>query len=76
MPLDTTSVYTAPQMAMWDAMADFVRQHPAEEVLDAISDAFIHFDEPGEDIQRMERIGRAIEQVRAELLSKEIANVY
>ena len=57
------AVYTEDQKALWDALADFVRQHPAEDVLNAMSDAFLHFDEPGSDIRRMERIGFAIERL-------------
>jgi hypothetical protein len=67
--------YTPKQLALWDTLADLVRQHSPEDVLDAMSDAFIHFDEPGADIQHMERIGRALERVGSELLSKETANV-
>jgi hypothetical protein len=66
--------YTPKQLALWDTLADLVRQHSPEDVLDAMSDAFIHFDEPGADIQRMERVGRALERVRSDLLGKEVVD--
>lgn len=67
MPLDTTPpAYTAERKALWDAMADFVRQHSAKDVLDAIADGFLLYDEPGADLEGMERIGRALERVYAE----------
>lgn len=56
-------VYTPAQKALWDKLAEIVRQHPPQDVLDAMSDAFRHFDEPGSDIRRMDRIGFAIEQI-------------
>ena len=68
MPLDTNApVYAEAQKALWDTMADLVRQHPTEDVLDALSDAFLFHDEPGTDSKRMERIGRALQNVCAEV---------
>jgi hypothetical protein len=59
------AVYTAAQIALWDTLAEFVRQHPATDVLDALSDAFLLNEESGAEAKRMESIGRALERVRA-----------
>jgi hypothetical protein len=67
-------IYTPKQRALWDTLAEIVRQHPPEDVIDAMSDAFIHFDEPDADIRRMVRIGRALEKVAAENV-RDAANV-
>jgi hypothetical protein len=68
MPLDTTApTYTDRQKELWDLMAELVSQHPTEDVLDALSDAFLFHDEPGTDSKRMASIGRAIQKVCAEV---------
>jgi hypothetical protein len=67
MPLDTAApVYAEAQKVLWDTMAELARVHPAEDVLDALSDAYVHHDEPSTDNRRMERIGRALQKVWAE----------
>ncbi len=66
MPLDNAATaYTEIQKELWDLMAELVRQHPTEDVLDALSDAFLFHD--GTDNKRMELIGRAIQKVCAEV---------
>jgi hypothetical protein len=59
-------VYTEDQKALWNTLADLVRQHPAKDVLDAMSDAFRFQDEPDTDTRLMQCIARAIDQVSAE----------
>ena len=67
MPLDNAApTYTDRQKELWDLMAELVSQHPAEDVLDALSDAYLFHDQPGTDNRRMERIGRALQKVWAE----------
>lgn len=68
MPLDTTApTYTDAQKALWDTLADLVRQHPAQDVLDALSDAFIHSDTSYDlDSKRAGFIGRELERLSAE----------
>jgi hypothetical protein len=68
MPLDTTApTYTDAQKALWDTLADLICQHPARDVLDALSDAFIHSDTSYDlDSKRMELLGRELERLGAE----------
>lgn len=59
--------YTDEQKALWDLMGDLISKHPAQDVLDALSDAFIHSD-PAYDIddKRAVFIGRELERLSAE----------
>lgn len=67
MPLDNAApTYTDRQKELWDLMAELVSQHPTEDVLDALSDAYLHHDKTGTDSKRMGRIGCALQKVWAE----------
>lgn len=68
MPLDTTApVYTDAQKEIWDFMAEQVRKHPAQDVLDALADAYLHAD-PAYDLdsKRAGFIGRELSLLSAE----------
>jgi hypothetical protein len=68
MPLDTTApVYSERQKELWALMEELVLQHPAQDVLDALSDAFIHSDRSYDlDSKRMGLLGRELELLSAE----------
>lgn len=68
MPLDTNApVYSERQKELWDLMAELVSQHPAQDVLDALSDAYIHSDTSYDlDSKRAELLGRELELMSAE----------
>lgn len=68
MPLDTpVRSYTDRQKELWDLMMELVLTHPARDIIDALSDGFLHAD-PAHDIgsQRAHFIGRELERLGAE----------